>query len=418
MKKRSILAIVIASQAFGLAFAKEWNPPEPEPGTGLLAESVLDTPRGGVTACSANAIIDQNYDGTNGPNASTSDAAVDFLVAESFSDNGSRAIVTDGNATDIKFWGIQLEFNAGFTGPCDATASDFTIASWTDADGPDTIIQAETVTAAANDTGIEFAIGANVFEFTASLTNLDLQDAGWISIQRETTPPPSGADGCYFLWVTNEPPAGDGGALQINTAAPSVTVNENDQSMCLEGSITGQTPASGPEQVTGLEFEGSVTGISGGFAWASDMQMTITGPSGSSFTIGGFDNETDPTWDFAGPGSTDDGTYFSDHAPFFLSPTDLQGDWTIQFTNDWSTSDATQCWTQTTVTLIRGDGSEEVLAIPDGCYAGGASETYIIPAGTVIPETELAIPVNNFWALMLLMMIIGGLGLVVLRRNA
>lgn len=416
MKKQLFVGSVIASLACGMALAKDWTPPEFEPGTGLSADSVFDSPRGGVTACAAGSLIDQDYDGTNGPNARTSDEAIDLLVADSFNDNGLRSIVTTGEATNIKFWGIQLAFSGGFSGPCDATASDFIISSWSDADGPDQVIDTETITASATDTGNAFALGANVFEFEASLSNLNLDNAGWISIQRETTPPPMGADGCYFLWVDNDPPAGDGISLQIDTAAPSVTLEQSDQSMCLEGSTTGQTLAAGPDEVTGLEFEGSVTGITGSFAWASDMQMTITGPSGSSFTIGGFDNETDPSWDFAGPGSTDDGTYFSDHSPFALSPTALQGDWTVQFTNDWSTSDATQCWTATTVTLIRGDGSEEILAIPDGCYAGGESDTYIIPAGTVIPETDIAIPVNNFWALITLMLLLGLGGLVAVRR--
>lgn len=403
------------------SFAKEWTPraSEIKLSTQLLNDSVQ--PRGdfSLAQCSANAIVDQAFDATNGPTARNSDVASDLLVAENISANGAGAVVSTGQADSITFWGIQVAFQdgVGFTGSCDPSASDFIITSWSDAgNAPDQIIDSETVTASATDTGEGFAF-TTVYEFQASLSGLDLDNAGWISVQREETPPVAPATGCFFLWVDNDPGQGDALSLQIDLDASEITLNESDQSMCLEGSAASTAPAISGNEVIGLRFDGSVTGINGSDAWAADMRLDLQGPGATrnALSIGGIDNPAPVDWDFAGPGSTADGTYSSTHYDFFFVPADLNGDWTITFTNDWAASPATQCWTGTSVTLFRGNGLEEVLQIPDQCYAAEEFQQVIIPAGTVLPESR-PVPVNNFWALGLMALLLAGLGTIVIRR--
>lgn len=182
-------------------------------------------------------------------------------------------------------------------------------------------------------------------------------------------------------------------------------------------------PPPGPDVVVGFLFEGTVTGISGSAAWASDMRMDLTGPSGSTVGVGGFDDPGPVDWDFDGSGSTDDGTYSSDHSGVFLPDgTQATGQWTIDFRNDWSGGSNTQSWTGTVVTLILGDGTEVPLTLDDADYPPGEGMTFVFDVeggggDGEIPESQ-PVPVNSPWALALLVLLIAGLGLVVVRRMA
>ena len=73
-------------------------------------------------------------------------------------------------------------------------------------------------------------------------------------------------------------------------------------------------------------------------SWASDLLVTFVDPSGDVFSIGGFDNETNPSWDFAGSGSTNDGFYsqtFDSSSPLWGTTFGEAGSYSLLATNDW-----------------------------------------------------------------------------------
>jgi len=140
-------------------------------------------------------------------------------------------------------------------------------------------------------------------------------------------------------------------------------------------------------QVVGFTFEGTVSGISGTATWASDLALTITGPEGASFSVGGYQTGN-PPWDFDGGGSTDDGTYTSTHigTDIFGAEGELdEGQWQFQFDHTWND---TMNWTDVTITLHKAplpvcDGEytsvDWLSATPDsGSVAAGNSETVTI----------------------------------------
>ncbi len=103
-------------------------------------------------------------------------------------------------------------------------------------------------------------------------------------------------------------------------------------------------------QVVGFTFEGSVSGISGTQTWASDMALTVTGPDGEDFAVGGYQT-SNPPWDFDGSGSSGDGTYDSTHIGEDIFGADGaldEGDWLFEFEHTWN--DAMD-WSDVTVTL-------------------------------------------------------------------
>ncbi len=128
--------------------------------------------------------------------------------------------------------------------------------------------------------------------------------------------------------------------------------------------------------VRGLRFTGTVAGIGGNSSFASDLRMDVTGPSGSSFAVGGFNNLAPVSWAFQGSGSSNDGTYLSSHEMIFSS---LQGDftadagsWEFQFRNDWSGATATMQWSDVTVDLLKSD----LYAVSE-TFAVGAAEAEV-----------------------------------------
>lgn len=111
--------------------------------------------------------------------------------------------------------------------------------------------------------------------------------------------------------------------------------------------------------IRGFRFEGSVTGISSGSTWASDMKLTVTSPDGHEFSVGGYSNVVND-WAFQGGGSSSDGAYSSEHRqdaagdPIFGSGgTGSFGIWTLEFEHDWNSESAAQMnWSDVTFTLL------------------------------------------------------------------
>lgn len=102
--------------------------------------------------------------------------------------------------------------------------------------------------------------------------------------------------------------------------------------------------------VVGFTFEGTVAGISGTQAYASDLAMTVTPPGGAAYAVGGF-GTSNPDWDFQGAGSGEDGSYASTHVGtdiFGSDGTADAGDWQFDFENIF---EVTMDWTGVTVTL-------------------------------------------------------------------
>lgn len=380
-----------------------------------------DAPRGnGTAACSADALISQEL--SDFTSATTSDVGVDLLVAENFTEFGIGTTVITGEATSVTVWGIQAELDpaTGFIGPCGIDGADFIVTSWTNDGGlPGAVIDTQTITPTVTDTGVPFAF-TTVLEAQLPVSPaLNLDDAGFVSVQREPSPDTMAGNQCLFLWVNNTAGVGDNNALQIDTADATATPTDADTSMCVEGTGDLVTPELEPTDVAGFTFEGSVTGITGSAAWAADMQLNVTSPASNSAVVGGFDASGPITWDFDGSGSTDDGFYSSDHSTAFLPGEPGTGTWTLTFANDWADSPATQCWTDTIVTFIQNDGTEIQTAIPDQCYAGGESQSIDVPLGSAGPPPEAqAVPVNSFWALGLMMLLLAGFGVFVIRRMA
>ncbi|MGY6555984.1 MAG: S8 family serine peptidase, partial [Wenzhouxiangella sp.] len=144
-----------------------------------------------------------------------------------------------------------------------------------------------------------------------------------------------------------------------------------------------------PEGVTGLNFEGTVSGITGDpeGVWASDLRMNVTSPAGATFAVGGFGAGAAPTpWDFQGAGSATDGTYTSAHPNVFGAGTEQEGNWTFEFIHTYPPG-ATMTWDPVTIELI-GPGRDVVLEsinIPAFVLGGGQSTSFTILVGDETP---------------------------------
>jgi hypothetical protein len=389
---------------------------------GSVQAEAGDQVQGDPVQCAADALIDQPLGDLD--NARTSDAQAGFLIADNFTTGGIATTVDTGSLDNVTVWGVQLEFDpaSGFVGPCGNDAADFVVTSWTDSGGaPETPIDDQMVSPTITDTGIVFALGATVFRADLELTGgLDIDDAGWLSVQREASPDTGAGNQCFFLWNdTIDTEVGDNSSLQIDLADSSVTTNGSDQTLCAEGTGDLIEPDLEPTDVAGFTFAGDVTGISGSAAWAADMRLDVEGPADAT-AVGGFDDPGPLVWDFDGGGSTEDGSYASDHSNAFAPGTTPDGDWTLTFANDWGASPIDQCWTNTVVTLVRNDGSEIAIPIPDDCYAAGESQVVVETVGgpPEPPPEARKVPVNNLWALGFLALLIAGFGTLMIRRMA
>ena len=117
-------------------------------------------------------------------------------------------------------------------------------------------------------------------------------------------------------------------------------------------------------EVIAFTFSGQFVGS--GNSLPSDLRLQLSGPSGSSFDVGGFDN-LDVPWAFQTDAPVEDGTYYSSHISVFGSEasgtTICEGTWTAEFSNDVSGNDAVD-WTDISITLHRLDQEEEVIECP------------------------------------------------------
>jgi hypothetical protein len=122
----------------------------------------------------------------------------------------------------------------------------------------------------------------------------------------------------------------------------------------LGGGATHSTSAPGGVatrgNVIGFSFAGDVTGLDGNSTWASDMAMTITAPGGTAYSVGGYETNN-PTWDFNGQQSNEDGRYESEHLteePFGADGVADEGSWQFDFQH---TYQDTMNWSNVSITL-------------------------------------------------------------------
>lgn len=159
-------------------------------------------------------------------------------------------------------------------------------------------------------------------------------------------------------------------AAMADNYDPSLDVTLDLGAFTLISAANGGSPVSfvvesGPSDVVGYSFEGTVSGITGNGTWASDMQMRIFLEGTLIYTIGGF--PSDAAWAFDGGGSTNDGTYIQP-ITFLAKDDPVPGglQWEIQFLNGWnSTASATMEWSDVSFTIHRipAPGAVALLAL-------------------------------------------------------
>jgi hypothetical protein len=77
-------------------------------------------------------------------------------------------------------------------------------------------------------------------------------------------------------------------------------------------------------------------------AWASDLQIRLTGPNEFRYRIGGDASPRDVNWPFQGSGSATSGLYAFDNPPALFPAPQQGGEWTVVLRNDWPISGAVQ----------------------------------------------------------------------------
>ncbi|AKS41887.1 M14 family zinc carboxypeptidase [Wenzhouxiangella marina] len=135
--------------------------------------------------------------------------------------------------------------------------------------------------------------------------------------------------------------------------------------------------------VVGFSFSGDVTGVSNNQTWASDLQLTITAPGGSSYAVGGFQTGN-PPWDFDGSGSNSDGSYSSTHIdelPFGPEGVADDGNWTFEFLHTYNDA---MTWSNVTVTLHK--QAPPICVDPQGvAWLSISPSSGSLPAGQSLP---------------------------------
>lgn len=224
--------------------------------------------------------------------------------------------VRGNNACGTGDWSDVFEFQTRFEPIIDVTPEAFTIEVEPDAVETDTLEISNT--------------GTGSLDWTVEIDELVRSGAGTLEVD-------PALDETFSL--------GDFTLIGDATAPPEVefTVEAGD-------ATTGD--------VVGFSFVG--TADPGG-SWASDSCMIIEAPDGTTYGVGGFSSYEpncgpdfqDAPWDFQGPGSTDPGTYESDHSDAFAGdPLIDEGTWTITFLNAWTSAGAADIeWSDVEVTL-------------------------------------------------------------------
>jgi hypothetical protein len=127
-------------------------------------------------------------------------------------------------------------------------------------------------------------------------------------------------------------------------------------------SATVTIDSPGAEDVIGFSASFDYDEAVSDASYASDLLLIITGPSGSTASVGGFTTGGDFTWAFDGFGSTDPGFYEDQLLPstegtaIFTSggeTTQGPGTWTVTLQNDWEFDSNPNDYNNFTVVLHR-----------------------------------------------------------------
>ncbi len=124
-------------------------------------------------------------------------------------------------------------------------------------------------------------------------------------------------------------------------------------------------PHSISEPVTGLSFEGDVSGVTGNPTRAADTCLIVEAPDGTTVAFGGLfsdlpgfplcnlNNSASSPWDFLGVISGTDGFYQSLHPSVFAAGVETDGPWKFTLVNAWnSTSSRPITWENVIISLI------------------------------------------------------------------
>jgi len=123
------------------------------------------------------------------------------------------------------------------------------------------------------------------------------------------------------------------GAATADVVVEQVLISDMVQLAAGESASYQIDVADNNNEILGFGFAGTVTGISGTAAWASDTRLDVGSPAGTAFGVGGFDNPAPNGWAFDGSASTNDG-FYSDEFTAFAG--EMKGGvWSITLTNDW-----------------------------------------------------------------------------------
>ena len=154
--------------------------------------------------------------------------------------------------------------------------------------------------------------------------------------------------------------------------------NEVQDPPLFHDNFEGEGPSG---SVRGINFSGTVSGISGDATWASDMRLDLTSPDGQEFAVGGFGSgAADVSWEFTGSGSSSDGTYTSQHGNAFPAGAEKSGTWVAIFTHTWS-GGAAMSWSQVSVSLLdEGGAAVGWLCVPDVQVAPGSPQVIQLQA--------------------------------------
>jgi hypothetical protein len=190
---------------------------------------VSDTPVTGTLGTPADCTnIDtllQPFDDEFFTSAVNSDMNAGYAVAESYLVGGSPAPFPDGLIQTVRVWGIEAFFDGVGWNSCTDGGDGFTVTGYTDAGSqPGSLqFQESALVATQIDTGLLFAGGWPIYEYTISLPNPPSNQVAWLSVERQDDL----ADSCWFMWINNTTGLYDNYAMQYQDGV-WVVVNDPD----------------------------------------------------------------------------------------------------------------------------------------------------------------------------------------------
>jgi len=189
-------------------------------------------------------VYGQPIDVANFGTARTSDVEIALTVSESIVNGAGVITPMAGGMTDsISFWGLSLEFDAGFVATCteDNTAlTPFEITFHADAAGvPGAAITTVVATPTLiEDTAVPFAF-TTIFKWDVSFPETDLTGAAWVTIQRQQGVNTAGGNQCLFLWLDETLP----GSYDDSAFSSTNGVEPTDQAFCISEAAAPPVPA-------------------------------------------------------------------------------------------------------------------------------------------------------------------------------